>query len=359
MPPVVLLVALAIACTRPPSGEDTDIGDPHDTGAPVDTSDSGDPWSPAESLQELFRRVLGGTVDPRDRPALEDFVADAAEADGPWLHTIRTATSEDGLTWVEDAATVWERASVPEAVVAPDGRIFLYAVDGDLDRFLERALANDSVFRERGLVGVTGLSLRISTDGVAFGPEEPLVVGGHTGVVVDPDVVLREDGTWDLLYVGGRPGPFVEDVVPPDEDPFTWPQVARGADGVRFASHAVGEAGFRFLDPTHLEMDDGSWWMVWNGLWTARSVDDERTWILSGKREWLEGMAPDCVRYEEEPWVYFQCPGGLKLCLARYDAKGEWKLEPGALLERGRAPSVVHLPDGTWRMYFVDDGSGG
>jgi len=317
----------------------------------------GGPWSPAGDLGELLERVLSGTVDPRDRPALEAFVEEASTQDGPWTHSIRTATSEDGVAWTVDPAIVWEHASVPDAGIADDGRICVFAVDGAIDRFVERALANDPAFQEQGLVGLAGLALRCGEDGAALGPEEPLVVGGNSGVVVDPDVVRLDDGTWDLLYVTGDPVSFLEEVVPPGTAPLTWPRVARAEDGLSFADHAAADAGRAFLDPTHLREEDGSWWMLWSGLWTARSEDDERTWVVADEPEGLPAMTPDLVRDDGVTWLYHGCSGEPGICLARFVGEGEWVLEGGRLLERARAPTVVRVPDGTWRMYFVDDGT--
>ncbi len=353
---VLAVVAFAVGCTGPSS---PDLPSRPNTGAPPDTGESGGSWTPAADLAELVGRVLSGTVDPRDRPALEAFLTRVTAWDGPWRHTVRTATSEDGLAWTLDAAAVWERASVPEAVVAGDGRIRLYAVDGDLDRFLARALANDPVFRDRGLVGLAGLACRTSEDGVAFGPEEPLVVGVNPGVVVDPDVVLLPDGTWDLLYVGAEPGAFAEEATAPGGEIASWPQLARGPDGIAYTAHGEGDPIYRFLDPTHARETEDRWWMIWNGLWSARSADDERTWVTSPDREDLAAMTPDLVLNDGEWWLYVQCPGVTSICVARLDDTGSWQLVPGPVVRHGRSPSVIRLPDGTWRMYYVDDGSAG
>ncbi|HRI78117.1 MAG TPA: exo-alpha-sialidase [Cyclobacteriaceae bacterium] len=49
---------------------------------------------------------------------------------GPWFHTIRTASSADGLTWTEDRSTdLVLHASVPAAAQLTDGTLVVYFVD--------------------------------------------------------------------------------------------------------------------------------------------------------------------------------------------------------------------------------------
>lgn len=49
---------------------------------------------------------------------------------GPYYHSIRTATSTDGLTWTEDrVADLALHASVPSAAQLPDGTLIVYFVD--------------------------------------------------------------------------------------------------------------------------------------------------------------------------------------------------------------------------------------
>jgi hypothetical protein len=49
---------------------------------------------------------------------------------GPWFHTVRTASSTDGLTFTDDrAADVVEHASVPSALRFSNGTLRLYFVD--------------------------------------------------------------------------------------------------------------------------------------------------------------------------------------------------------------------------------------
>jgi hypothetical protein len=84
---------------------------------------------------------------------------------------------------------------------------------------------------------------------------------------------------------------------------------------------------------------------------------DDGTWILASEPYPLPAMTPEVVRHDGVPWLYHGCSGEPGICLARLDGEGTWVREDGILLEGARAPSVVQVPDGTWRMYFVDDGT--
>ncbi len=48
---------------------------------------------------------------------------------GPYTHQVLSASSPDGLSWTHDGVVLLEHASVPCAIVMPDGRLRIYYVD--------------------------------------------------------------------------------------------------------------------------------------------------------------------------------------------------------------------------------------
>ncbi len=71
-------------------------------------------------------------ADPFDR----GFDKEAATSDpfhdpnGPFYHTVKLATSTDGIIFTDTGKTILDKASVPDAIKLSDGTILIYAVDG-------------------------------------------------------------------------------------------------------------------------------------------------------------------------------------------------------------------------------------
>lgn len=104
---------------------------------------------------------------------------------GPYYHKVYKATSEDGLNFTRDSEVVLDKASVPDAVKAKDGTLFLYAVDGSGRSFANLMLA---ISKDNGDSWKTG-SLHVDTgDGQQIG-------------AADPQAVLTDDGKIRLFYL--------------------------------------------------------------------------------------------------------------------------------------------------------------
>ncbi len=90
---------------------------------------------------------------------------------GPYFHTIRTATSTDGLTWTDErAADLVLHASVPAAVQLNDGTLLVYFVDfssGSPERLGCLISTDNGVTYHWGGCTITGLT---SNKAVDFAP---------------------------------------------------------------------------------------------------------------------------------------------------------------------------------------------
>ncbi|MBI4296526.1 MAG: hypothetical protein HY667_05365 [Chloroflexi bacterium] len=146
-------------------------------------------------------------------------------------HTIYSAVSTDGLSFEKEGVRIdphqttdrgW--ASVPEAVVLPDGRVRLYYVSDALD------------------VG-HGIVSAISDDGLSFSREGPVLSG-----FVDPAVVRLSDGTYLMLGVA-----FPQSGAAPGIYSFT------SQDGLSFSNHSLVLAGQNDIDPAIIGLGNGNY----------------------------------------------------------------------------------------------------
>ena len=108
--------------------------------------------------------------------------------------TIKTATSPDGLTWIEESSTGISNTNgsmawgVPDSIKLPDGRIRLYWVDTCIN-----------VTPPNGYEVVRSA---VSPDGLTFIDESGYrteCTNGQGGWV-DPHVLLAEEGNWICLF---------------------------------------------------------------------------------------------------------------------------------------------------------------
>ncbi len=315
--------------------------------------DTGDSWAPAADVRELLERVLDGVVKEQDRPHLEDLVEDLRSQDGPWWHSIYRAESDDGLTWEDLGGPVWEQGSVAEVFTDSDGTLYMLLVDGDLDRFVERAMANDSVFQDRGLVGIGGLTMLESRDGGQSFTEtnDLLITGNPGGYLVDPDVVALPGGGYQLLYFGVSLPDMPDDAVDPFMASVHRAYLARSQDDLATWEHwSVALDDASFVDPCHMLQEDGTWRMFWSGIHQAISSDGI---VYERQQEDLpiDGGAPDLVQTGEDLRMYFSgWSGGV--FLAQFEGDDDWSISQQPVVQEGGFPSVVQMPDGSWQMFY-------
>jgi hypothetical protein len=157
---------------------------------------------------------------------------------GPFYHQIFKASSSDGVNFTKEQEAVFDKASVPDAIRLPSGRLILYAVDG--------ARRSNS-----------GIMVAISDDdGQTWQQgsvqlESPMNFGG-----ADPEVVLLPDGKLRIYYVVFPGGPGVID---PESRNEVFSAIS--SDGVNFQE----EDGVRFeheqiTDPDVVKIGD-KWFM--------------------------------------------------------------------------------------------------
>jgi hypothetical protein len=195
--PVVLLLAAVVACSGPATTP------PAEPGFPV--------TNPA-------------AVPPATPPA-----------SGPWYHTVRTATSSDGLTFRDErTADLVEHGSVPAALSFPDGTLRVYFVDfssGNPERL--------------GCV-------ESRDNGVSYRWGGCAIAGLQSVKAVDPCPVLLEDGRVRLYFYASDAN--VNSTGPHRID------TAISSDGVLFTREGAAFTAGGLVDPD--VFFNGSTWIM-------------------------------------------------------------------------------------------------
>lgn len=168
-----------------------------------------------------------------------------ASSEGPYERRIMTAISYDGLTYTQNDQWVCDQCHVPDAVTK-DGTIYLY---------------------------YTGWILgdRINTSAVAISQDDggswtykylELTDADPIDRVVDPDVVLLEDGRFRLFFTAGNPQGI---------------HYAESSDGISFTYKGVvfAQANDIAVDSTTFKVGD-----TWH-MYALSDAGIERLWHLT------------------------------------------------------------------------------
>jgi|GEM_PF-1017404 len=164
---------------------------------------------------------------------------------GQSVHSIFSAISTDGLRFEKEGIRIDSQqtpdrgwASVPEAIVLPDGRVRLYYVSDGLDV-------------KHGIVSA------ISDDGLNFTREETRLTG-----FVDPAVMRLADGSYLMLAVAFPFGPSGRLT---DAAPGIYSFLSE--DGINFKDRELALAGENNIDPAIVDMGGGAYRVYyWNAM---------------------------------------------------------------------------------------------
>lgn len=317
-------------------------------------------------LTPAFEHLLAGTATECEIQAVEAFAARRRPEHGPWRQDIRVARSTDGVSFeTVPGVTIRTAAGVPEARLLPDGRIYLWYVDGDLDHLVEKARTDPAWLRRHGLPGIGALRMAVSDDGITFEEVEEFGIDGLVpGMVVDPDVRVLPDGSWRMVYVAMPVLEFFERA--------TWVRgeqhevfVADSPDGIHWTQRDRALRG-PFADPTVLCRSDlgpsartdavgGGCLLLSLGIDGSTSDAEGLPFQFNG--QWgPPGFAPDFVLLPD---------GGVRLFYNDMAAFAplrsivstdgvDWREEAGTRLPESyaEAVSVTQAPGGGWLLYY-------
>lgn len=205
----------------------------------------------------LLLLIGAGCTAPQTQAHLNDFQPVQGKAtapagidgstQGPYERRIMTAISYDGLSFTQNGNWVCDQCNVPDAVVK-DGVIYLYYTGWVLgDRINTSAVALSS---DEGKTWTYKY--------VEFQDSEPV------DRVVDPDVVLLEDGTFRLFFTAGSPQGI---------------HYAESMDGITFTYKGpiFGQTDDIAIDSTTMKIAD-----TWH-MYALSSEGMERLWHLTSQ----------------------------------------------------------------------------
>lgn len=375
--PLAVALALVAACvdpTRAPGAPD----DPADTGAPsphadrpfahpslalphgdtadtADTADTGVACDPELDIVAALENVIDGAASACELSLYLATLDQRESGAGPWYENLYVTWSQDSRYFDPAAATpIRTSAAVPDAIRGPDGRVYLFFGEGDLDLGRSVAASGSTWFRTHGLLGYGALQLAVSDDGYTFETVEEFEVQDIVrGMVVDPDVVRLPDGRWRLYYVGSSvpemlaPGAW-DDGMPhrlfyaESDDLVHWTQVGEAVEGPN-------------ADPTVYCADTTTCMVASTGLDWSFSTDGGATFAFESRGDpW--GFAPELLDLGDGfVRLYYNSkhPGGAVLSALSTDGGTTW-LDEGERVEarQAEALSVIADDDVGWLVYF-------
>lgn len=257
-------------------------------------------------------------------------------ANGPYFHQVLRAASADGLTFQKEGRLLLDHASVPDAVLRPDGQVWLYYVNG-----------------QPGQHGVW--AARVTSGGPLEVKGCVLLDGRYNPNMVDPDVVRLPDGRYRIFYYDGQ---FVGPRPPPGQPEPPHPiYSALSTDGLHFTVEGRLLALDGVTDPSAIRLSDGRWLMALSqGQRTLLAASgDGVSFALTGVVVDLGGVPELATLPDGRIRLFVTGRGGIQ-SLVSADGGATWTEEPGARLSGdGRLvadPSALLMPDGSWTLYY-------
>jgi len=262
-------------------------------------------------------------------------------AGGPYLHRVLSATSTDGLTWTADNRVLLEHASVPCAIVTPEGNVRLYYVDASQTPETTNCAE--------------------STDGGATFKVLGLTIANRSALkALDPSIVRLSDGRYRLYFYG----PMVQD---PGGTGSHSIYSAISADGVAFTQEQEVFSYNGLVDPDVFQVSKRSWYMFVFSLADAKTVlaksTNGTTFRYSKRNLGLDNWGTTApVKIGTHRWRLYAFNQRGQQTIGSFSSRNglKWKQEAGVRLTAGAGeqitdPQVVQLPDGTWKMFYKSE----
>lgn len=248
------------------------------------------------------------------------------------VHTVWSATSEDGITWTEEQYI--QAGSVPEVILFNDkyymfvmGSCLMYvSEDGVTFEPYSYTLKNENIpedFRNFGGVDPTAIVVQgkirlffYEPDFQGTTPTDPASLAGEHSIV---------------QYTS--------------EDAITWTRIGEAV------------AVEQITDPDVVLYKDVYYLFLSKGTSViATSSEDGKTFSVlnNGATVHSLGGVPDTIVMDDELYMYAHAYGGSASninVLKSVDAMSWEKV--GTAVEGGEAPSIVQSSDGTYKMYYV------
>lgn len=257
------------------------------------------------------------------------------QGQGPYFHQVYSASSAGGLNWAFDDILLLDHASVPAAVVTPEGNLRIYYVDASTAP--ENANCAES-----------------NDGGRTFTVLECTIAGMTASKAVDPSIVLLDDGRYRLYFYGsaaGDPGTLIEHSI----------YSAISEDGIHFTEEAEVFTYPGLVDPDVFW--NGQEWLMYvfalnQGTIAAHSADGLSFQYLGllNPQDWGT-TAPVHLEDGSLRLYAFNQPQASMIASFRSTDGISWTQEDGVRLIAPEGyhitdPFVVQLPDGSWKMVY-------
>jgi hypothetical protein len=243
------------------------------------------------------------------------------------------ATSSDGFNFVPNDELLLEHASVPDALIRPDGEMRIYFVNGEPGRHgIWLAKPSDS--------GTWELIDCIRLD------------GKFNGNAVDPDIVILDDGRYRMFYFEGY---FVKSA--PRKKRIHPIFSAISDDGLNFKVEGQMISAERVTDPSVIQMANGKWLMALShgDRTLLAGSDDGYDFDLTGVEVELGGVPELAVLADGNIRLYITARG-IKSLLSADDGE-TWIVENGSRLSSKTGeivadPSLITTESGDWILVY-------
>lgn len=242
-----------------------------------------------------------------------------------YTHQVFRALSPDGYTFNPENGVLIDHASVPDGVIGPDGKQWVYFVNG-----------------EPGKHGI--FVAREESAGNFVIVDCVKLDGRFEGNAVDPDIRRMEDGSYRLFYFLGS---FV---TPPDPNVKQRPiYSARSTDGVNFTIEAKVFEAEGITDPSVIKLADGSWLM-------ALALTQQNSTMLARSADGMSFQRQDpLIAVPGIPELGLMADGSIRLYLSKSlhstDGGHTWTQDPDRWVP-SPDPSLVALPEGGYVMFY-------
>lgn len=276
------------------------------------------------SIVDLFARLdQNGSLSDSEIDAVGRFMDQYHRQTTLHCDEIWRRRSSDGLKFTGPGERVLQGASVADVVVGADGIHTMVYNDTRPGRLMELLRTEPTRFWKQGLLGFGGIGLsRLEAGGIR---ELDLNLNlDHIQEAVDPDLGIRADGSWRLVWFGVEPkqmnaeqhGPLASAkphhfyrTTSLDLGEFPQPQVA--------VASSEGSSGGS--DPTVLDLEGGG-----EILYVGPLDHTAMGWLSGDGKEWPSTASPSI-----DSRVY------------------------------AATPDVVREPGGAYRMYYMVNGQPG
>lgn len=251
----------------------------------------------------------------------------------PYFHQVYRAFSSDGLSFTLENVLLLDHASVPDAVLRPNGETWVYFVNGQ--------------------PGQHGIWAARETDtGTWVHMDCVRLDGVFNGNAVDPDVMLLPDGRYRLFYYEG----FFVGPPPASPEPVHPIFSAVSEDGLNFTVERELITVENVTDPSVVQRPDGSWLMALSqGSRTLLAASsDGYNFELTGVVVEAGGV-PELTVLPNGQLRLFVTGRGIESLIS--DDGGQiWTQEPGERIFVADMitadPSLVAMPDGTYTLFY-------